>query len=86
MVPHQPFWALRVQSADLAGVDPFRLVRDEFAGAVRDPSDLMIAVVGATVDGRDDFLILVSYVHLAHSWRPVGSPDLIDPDCRGEGG
>ena len=86
VVRHQPFWALRVQSADLAGVEPFRLVWDEFLRAVPDPSELMIAVVGATVDGRDDFLILVSYVHLPGSWWPVGSTDLIDPYCRGEGG
>ena len=86
VIPHQPLWALRVQSADLAGVEPFRLVVDEFGRVVRDPADLMIAVVGATVDGQDDFLILVSYVGLPHAWWPVGSSDLIDPDCRGEGG
>ncbi len=86
VVPHQPFWALRVQSADLAGVEPIRLVFDEFARGVRDPADLMIAVVGATVDGRDDFLILVSYVGLPHSWWPTGSEELIDPHCIGEGG
>ncbi len=67
-------------------MEPFRLVWDEFGRMVRDPSDLMIAVVGATVDGRDGFLILASYVHLPHSWWPVGSSDLIDPYCRGEGG
>ncbi len=86
VVPHQPIWALRVGSADLAGVEPFRLVSDEFGRAVRDRSDLMISVVGATVDGQDDFLILVSYVGVPHSWWPFGSLDLIDPHCRGEGG
>jgi CDP-diacylglycerol pyrophosphatase len=86
VVPHQPFWALRVRSTDLAGVEPFRLVWEQFRGAVRDPADLMIAVVGATVDGEDDFLVLVSYLHLQHSWWPVGSSDLIDPHCQGEGG
>lgn len=86
VVPHQPVWALRVRSADLADVEPFRLVSDEFARTVRDPSDLTIAVVGATVDGQDGFLILVSYIGVPHSWWPFGSSDLIDPHCIGEGG
>ncbi len=86
IIPHQPVWALRVQSTDLAGVEPFRLVFDEFARVVRDPANLTIAVVGATVDGHDDFVILVSYMGLPHAWWPVGSSDLIDPHCRGERG
>jgi CDP-diacylglycerol pyrophosphatase len=84
VVPHQPFWALRVRSAELAGVEPFRLVRAELGGAVRDPADLVIAVVGATVMGNDEFLILASYNRAPGSWWPVGAENLIDQRCRGE--
>ena len=84
VVPHQPFWALRVRSADLAGVEPFRLVREELSRAVRNPADLVIAVVGARVAGQDDVLILASYVGAPGSWSPVGSDDLLDERCRGE--
>ncbi len=84
VVPHQPFWALRVRSADLAGVEPFRLDRAELGGAVRDPADLVIAVVGATVSGNDEILILASYERAPGSWWPVGSDNLIDQRCQGE--
>ena len=84
VVPHQPLFAMRVQSADLDGVDPFRLAHAAFDGAVRDPADLMIGVVGARVSGQDEFVILASYSHLPHSWWPVGSDELIDRACLGE--
>ena len=83
IVPHQPFWVLRVRSRDLAGVEPFRLVMEEFDGAVRDPADLVIAVTGAQVDGDDAFLILATYVRAPGSWWPAGVGDLIDRRCRG---
>ncbi len=82
VLPHQPFWAMRVSSADLEGIDPFRLVHAELGRVVRDFADVVIAVVGA--DG-DEFLILASYAHAPGSWWPVGSSDMIDKRCLGEG-
>ena len=84
VVPHQPFWALRVHSADLADVEPFRLVDAELGRTVRDPADLTIAVAGAEVDGEDEFLVLASYVRAPHSWWPVGSDDLLQWPCEGD--
>ncbi len=84
VVPHQPFWALRIRSADLDGVEPFRLVVAELGGAVRDPGDIMIMVAGARVAGHDEFLILATYSHAPGSWWPIGAEGLIDRRCRGE--
>jgi CDP-diacylglycerol pyrophosphatase len=83
VIPHQPIFAMRVRSADLDGVDPFRLAHAAFDGAVRDPADLMIGVVGARVSGEDEFVILASYTHLPHSWWPVGSDELMNRRCLG---
>jgi CDP-diacylglycerol pyrophosphatase len=85
VVPHQPFWALRVRSADLAGVEPFRLVDAELGRAVRDRANLTIMVAGARVDGDDEFLILASYVNAPGSWWPPGAEDLIARHCDGVG-
>lgn len=85
VIPHQLFWALRVQSADLAGVNPFRLVREQFGPVVRDFANVMIMVVGAEVEGRDEFLILATYANAPHSWWPVGAEDLLNRGCPGEG-
>jgi len=85
IVPHQPIYAMRIRSADLDGVEPFRLAHAAFDRTARNPADLMIAVVGAEVFGEDEFVILVSYAGLPHSWWPLGSDSLIDPKCRGEG-
>jgi CDP-diacylglycerol pyrophosphatase len=84
IIPHQPIYAMRVRSADLDGVEPFRLAHAAFDGSVRNPADLMIAVVGAEVAGEDEFVILASYAGLPHSWWPVGSDNLINPRCLGE--
>lgn len=85
IVPHQPIYAMRVRSADLDGVDPFRLAHAAFDRTARDPGDLMIGVVGAEVFGEDGFVLLASYAGLPHSWWPLGSDNLIDRRCLGEG-
>ena len=84
VIPHQPMFAMRVQSADLDGVDPFRLAHAAFDASARDPADLMIGVVGAEVSGQDEFVILASFPHLPHSWWPVGAEELTDRRCLGE--
>ena len=84
LVPHQPFWALRLGRVDLDGVDPFRLVFDAFGSVVDRHADLTIAVAGATVEGQDDLVILATYAHAPGSWWPVGADSLIDMRCRPE--
>ncbi len=85
VIPHQPFWATRIRSADLDGVDPFRLVDDLLGQAVKNPADIMVMAVGARVEDEDDFLILATYAHAPGSWWPVGAEELTDRRCQGEG-
>lgn len=84
LVPHQPFWVLRLGRADVDGVDPFRLVFDAFNSVVDDRAELTIGVAGVTVKGEDDLVILASYVHAPGSWWPVGADDLLNSRCRPE--
>ncbi len=84
IIPHQPVLAMRIRSADLAGVSPFRLVHEALDGVARSPADEVIMAVGARVDGHDEFLIVASYAGLPHSWWPLGGDGLIDKRCRGE--
>jgi CDP-diacylglycerol pyrophosphatase len=84
VVPHQPFWVLRLGRADLDGADPFRLVFEAFEGVVADPGQLTVAVAGATVAGEDDLLILASYPLAPGSWWPVGAGDVLDTRCEPE--
>jgi CDP-diacylglycerol pyrophosphatase len=86
VVRHLVFWGTRVRGADLADVEPFRLVAESLADKVRDRAKLTIMVAGVRVAGEDGFLILASYVGAPHSWWPVGVEDLLDPDCRAEPG
>jgi CDP-diacylglycerol pyrophosphatase len=83
VTPHQSFWALRVRDRGLEGVDPFQLARAELGHALRNPADLTVAVAGGAEDS--EFLILATYAHAPHSWWPVGSNDILDRRCRGDG-
>lgn len=82
VVPHQPFWALRVKSAGLDGVEPFRLVWRELGRMVRDPADITMAVAGTRAEG--EFVIFASYARAPGSWWPVGADDLMDNSCPAE--
>lgn len=81
VVPHIVFWGMRVRGADLADVEPFRLVTEAFADKVRDKGNLTIMVAAVQVGGEDGFLILASYVGAPHSWWGVGDNELIGPHC-----
>jgi CDP-diacylglycerol pyrophosphatase len=81
VVPHTMFWAYRIPGTDLASVNPFRLAAEVVAGKTKDPGDLTVVVVGARVDGDDQFLILASYAKAPHAWWPVGADNLLG-DCR----
>ena len=81
VVPHQTFWATRIQGADLSDVEPFRLTAEALAGKVRERGVLMIMVAGVRVEGEDEFLILASYAGAPGAWWPVGADDLLGPNC-----
>ena len=81
VVPHTMFWAYRIAGTELANVNPFQLASDELGGKTSSLGDLTIAVVGATVAGDDQFLILASYAKAPHAWWPVGADNLLGA-CR----
>jgi CDP-diacylglycerol pyrophosphatase len=81
VVPHSMFWGLRIQGADLAAVQPFRLAADYLADKARNRADIMIVVAATRVAGDDEFLILATYAHAPHSWWVFGAEDLLDPSC-----
>jgi len=84
LLPGRPFWALKVRSADLSDVEPFRLARALFEPVLRDPADLMVAAVG--LPEEDAFLIVASATPLVRAERPLGSEALLDKRCREEVG
>jgi CDP-diacylglycerol pyrophosphatase len=77
VVPHTMFWAYRIPGTDLANVNPFRLAAEELGAKTNGPGDLTVVVVGARVDGDDQFLILASYAKAPHAWWPVGAENLL---------
>jgi CDP-diacylglycerol pyrophosphatase len=81
VVPHTMFWAYRIPEADLGSVNPFRLAAEAVGGKTKDPGDLTVVVVGVSVGGDDQFLILASYAKAPHAWWPVGADNLLG-DCR----
>lgn len=80
VVPHTMFWAYRIQGTELAKVNPFRLAAEEL-GSKTSLGELTVVVVGARVDGDDQFLILASYAKAPHAWWPVGAGNVL-ASCR----
>ena len=81
VMPHTMFWGYRIRGADLAKVEPFRLVAQEFDRRARNCGDLTVMIAGVRVEGDDQFLILASYAHAPGAWWPVGSGDLLGRAC-----
>ena len=81
VMPHTMFWGYRISATDLAKVEPFRLVAQEFDGRARNRGDLTVMVAPVRIDGDDQFLILASYAHAPGAWWPVGSDDLLGRAC-----
>ncbi len=72
------YWARRVDSADLYGVDPFRLLADEMPKA-RGGMDLWsLAAVPAQFAGRPGFVLLADHAELAAGGH---AEDLQDHSC-----
>jgi len=58
------YWARRVDSPDLAGVSPFRLLADDMTGAKTEMGLWTLGVVGATFDGKPGFIALADHAEL----------------------
>jgi CDP-diacylglycerol pyrophosphatase len=73
--------AMRIEAADLADVNPFRLLAEGVPGAGTDMGDQTIVAVAATFqDGRDGFILLADHADLASGDRGSGE-ELQDHDC-----
>jgi len=76
-----PYQARRINSSDLQGVDPFRIVADTLPGAARDMGDQTIVLAGAAFgQGLDGFYLLVDTASASDPDRGWGE-ELQDHDC-----
>ena len=75
------YLAMRVEAADLRGIDPFRLVAGEIPSAAADMGDQTIVVVGAVFEaGQPGFYILNDQANLARGDTGSGE-ELLDHQC-----
>ena len=75
------YLAMRVETPDLAGVDPFRLVADGIPSVAADMGDQTIVVAGAMLDdGKPGFYILDDRADVAQGDRGSGE-ELLDHQC-----
>ena len=72
------YWARRVDSADLAGVDPFRLLADEMPDAKGAMGTWSLAAAPLLFDGRPGFVLLADQFGLEAGGH---AEDLQDHDC-----
>jgi CDP-diacylglycerol pyrophosphatase len=72
------YWARRVDSADLDGVDPFRILADEMPRAKTEMGLWSLAAVPVAFAGKPGFVLLADHVELAAGGH---AEDLQDADC-----
>jgi len=78
-----PYRAVRVAGADLAGIDPFRLLADSLPGGPAAMASHTLVVVGATLpDGQDGFVLLDDQANPATADFASGE-ELQDHSCHG---
>ena len=72
------YWARRLDSSDLSGAFPFRLLADGIDGAKGEMGLWSLAAIGASFSGQPGFILLAD-----RSGPPAGghSEDLQDHDC-----
>ena len=80
IVQGQNWFGVRIRDADLAQVSPFWVATRGFEEAAANPGNLMLMVVGARVDGEDDFLILAFFERAGDRYHP-GGEGLLDRRC-----
>ena len=74
----QTYFARRIDSADLAGVAPIRLLAEGMEGAKANMGAWSLAAVGATFNGRPGFILLGDRFSLEGGGH---AEDLQDHDC-----
>jgi CDP-diacylglycerol pyrophosphatase len=72
------YFARRLDSADLRGASPFRLLADGLAGAKANMGAYTLAAVGATFDGKPGFILLANSFSLEGGGH---AEDIQDHDC-----
>ena len=72
------YFARRVDSADLRDVAPLKLLADGLEGARAQMGAYSLAAIGATLDGRPDFVLLADQFSLEGGGH---AEDLEDHDC-----
>ncbi len=75
------YWVMRLKSADLVGVNVFRLVMDGLHIAEADRSKVTIVLAGASDRGQDDFYLL-SLVAAQRRRNQGHGEYLLDHTCR----
>ena len=72
------YWARRIDSADLAGVDPFLLLGDEMPKAKAEMGHWSLAAIPVKFSGRPGFALLADHAELSAGGH---AEDLQDHDC-----
>ncbi len=75
------FAGVRVREADFAALNPFSLAIQGFEGAAQNPGMLSVSVIGARVDGEDDFLILATFDGVRGQSPHASAESLLDKRC-----
>jgi CDP-diacylglycerol pyrophosphatase len=73
------YFARRVESADLGDVAPLKLLADGLDGARAQMGAYSLAAIGATFDGKPDFILLADQFSLEGGGH---AEDLQDHDCK----
>jgi CDP-diacylglycerol pyrophosphatase len=81
--PYGPgLWARRIDSDNLADVNPFRLAAEARSSDAESRSRLMVAVAGVRLaDGRGGFVLLAAYDDPADPNDQYAAEDFLDPSC-----
>jgi CDP-diacylglycerol pyrophosphatase len=72
------YFARRVDSADLSDVAPLKLLADGVEGARAQMGAYSLAAIGATLDGKPDFILLADQFSLEGGGH---AEDIQDHDC-----
>lgn len=75
------YFARRLESADLADVDPFRLLAQAFHDGASDRTNQTLAVIGTTFEGDRPGFVLVAGRANPQRYDPGHSEDLLDHSC-----
>ncbi len=74
------YWARRIDSDDLVGVSPFRLLSEGIAGAKERMGLWTLAAVPADFDGKPSFILLADHAELTEGGH---AEDIQDHTCAG---